>query len=98
MYKRQPQGWIFEQMQLAETVYVTEDSVSMIFEALTAGCRVGVIAMDRLKQDRITHVIDALILDHIVGTQTKTAQLPQQQTFKEAERVATCLLKSYSGQ
>lgn len=93
-----PQGWIFEQMQLAETVYVTEDSVSMIFEALTAGCRVGVIAMDRLKQDRITHVIDALILDHIVGTQTKTAQLPQQQTFKEAERVATCLLKSYSGQ
>ncbi|WP_130804393.1 mitochondrial fission ELM1 family protein [Acinetobacter ihumii] len=93
-----PQGWIFEQMQLAETVFVTEDSVSMMFEALTAGCRVGVIAMDRLKQDRITQAVDALIQDQIVGTQTIVAQLPPQQTFKEAERVATYLLKSYSGQ
>ena len=47
-----PQGWIFEEMQKAEAVWVTEDSVSMIFEALTAGCRVGVIEIDRLKQDR----------------------------------------------
>ena len=93
-----PQGWIFEQMQLAETVFVTEDSVSMIFEALTAGCRVGVIAMDRLKQDRITRVIDALLDDQFISSQTLASQLPPQQTFKEAERVATYLLKSYSGQ
>jgi mitochondrial fission protein ELM1 len=33
-------------MQKAEAVWVTEDSVSMIFEALTAGCRVGVMAME----------------------------------------------------
>ena len=49
-----PQGWVFEEMQKAEAVWVTEDSVSMIFEALTAGCRVGVIMLDRVKEDRIT--------------------------------------------
>jgi mitochondrial fission protein ELM1 len=56
-----PAGWVFEQMQLADTVWVTEDSVSMIYEALTAGCRVGVIAMPRLKEDRITQGVDQLM-------------------------------------
>lgn len=56
-----PTGWVFEQMQLADTVWVTEDSVSMIYEALTAGCRVGVIAMPRLKEDRITDSVDQLM-------------------------------------
>ncbi len=45
-----PQGWIFEEMQKAEAVWVTEDSVSMIYEALTAGCKVGLIQIDRVKR------------------------------------------------
>ena len=93
-----PQGWIFEQMQRAEAVYVTEDSVSMIFEALTAGCKVGMIEMDRLKRDRITTAVDQLLHQNIVGKHTQIAQLPQQRTFKEAERVATYLLRPFSGQ
>lgn len=93
-----PQGWIFEQMQRAEAVYVTEDSVSMIFEALTAGCRVGIIEIDRLKQDRITSGVDQLLHQDIVSTHTHMTQLPQQHAFKEAERVATYLLRPFSGQ
>ncbi|MFT4022033.1 MAG: ELM1/GtrOC1 family putative glycosyltransferase [Acinetobacter sp.] len=91
------QGWIFEQMQLAQAVWVTEDSVSMMYEALTAGCQVGVILVDRVKQDRITQSVDDLLQQQIVSTTTQLAQLPQAKTFKEAERVATYLLKSYSG-
>ncbi len=87
-----PQGWIFEEMQKAEAVWVTEDSVSMVFEALTAGCRVGVIAIDRLKDDRITHSIDQMIESQLISQNTCVVQLPQPYAFKEADRVATYLL------
>lgn len=87
-----PQGWIFEEMQQAEAVWVTEDSISMIYEALTAGCRVGVIAMDRTKQDRITTSVDGLLGKGIISESLLLAQLPEPNAFKEAERVATYLL------
>ncbi|MBJ9937298.1 mitochondrial fission ELM1 family protein [Acinetobacter pittii] len=87
-----PQGWIFEEMQKAEAVWVTEDSVSMIFEALTAGCRVGVMAMERLKDDRITHSVDQMLESKLISQQTSVVQLPQPYAFKEADRVATYLL------
>lgn len=88
-----PQGWIFEQMQLAEAVWVTEDSVSMLYEALTAGCRVGVIALKRLKQDRITNSVDALLSQQWVGAAFALNELPQAQQLNEADRVADLVLK-----
>ena len=87
-----PQGWIFEEMQKAEAVWVTEDSVSMIYEALTAGCRVGVIAIDRLKEDRITQSVDQIMAEKLISTVEQITDLPHAQTFKEADRVATYLL------
>ncbi len=88
-----PQGWIFEEMQQAEAVWVTEDSVSMIYEALTAGCRVGVIQIDRLKQDRIVKSVDALLEKNIVSKQFEIAQLAENTPFEEAQRVALKLLQ-----
>ncbi|OTG66985.1 nucleoside-diphosphate sugar epimerase [Acinetobacter sp. ANC 4470] len=87
-----PQGWIFEEMQKAEAVWVTEDSVSMIFEALTAGCKVGVMKIDRLKSDRITQSIDQIIQSNLVSDHTSIEMLVEPHAFKEAERVATYLL------
>lgn len=87
-----PQGWVFEEMQKAEVVWVTEDSVSMIFEALTAGCKVGVIKINRLKEDRITRSIDQIIQSNLVSDQTFIEMLVEPHAFKEAERVATYLL------
>ena len=88
-----PQGWIFEEMQQAEAVWVTEDSVSMIYEALTAGCRVGVIQIDRLKQDRIVKSVDALLEKNIVSKQFEIAQLAENTPFEEAQRIALKLLQ-----
>lgn len=87
-----PQGWVFEEMQKAEVVWVTEDSVSMIFEALTAGCKVGVIKINRLKEDRITRSIDQIIQSNLVSDETFIEMLVEPHAFKEAERVATYLL------
>ena len=88
-----PQGWIFEEMQKAEAVWVTEDSVSMIYEALTAGCKVGVIAIDRLKQDRIVKSVDALLDKKNVSKQFKVCDLSVAVAFDEAIRSATKILK-----
>lgn len=88
-----PQGWIFEEMQKAEAVWVTEDSVSMIYEALTAGCRVGVIAMDRLKKDRITNSVDRLLKQEQIGLESQVTQLPVAGTFREADHVMEELMR-----
>ena len=43
-----PRGWVAEQLAAADVAWVTEDSVSMIYEALTAGCRVGLLPLRRV--------------------------------------------------
>lgn len=89
-----PQGWIFEEMQQAEAVWVTEDSVSMIYEALTAGCRVGIIEIDRLKADRIVKSVDALLEKKIVSKQFELTGLTAASAFDEAARIAQQLCQS----
>ena len=89
--EKTPQGWIFEEMQKAEAVWVTEDSVSMIFEALTAGCQVGIIEIDRLKSDRITQLLDQLLTQALLG-ENKVKLLNLQ--LDEATQVAHILLKT----
>ena len=68
----------------------------MMYEALTAGCRVGVIMIDRLKQDRITQSIDAIAQAGLITetTQLEVLALPNQ--FKEAHHVAKRILNSHN--
>ena len=85
-----------EQLELAETVWVTEDSVSMISEAWTAGCRVGLIAMPRIKTDRITRAVDRLLEQQVVWRLNdvltgQQLQLPPH--LAEADRAARWLLE-----
>ncbi len=42
-YENTPAGWVEEQYALNKTVWVTADSMSMVYEALTAGCHVGLL-------------------------------------------------------
>jgi mitochondrial fission protein ELM1 len=54
-------GWLAAKLSSLETVWVTEDSVSMIYEALTGGARVGVLEMPRLRPDaRVIRGLEAL--------------------------------------
>ena len=46
-----PPGWIEEQYADNYFVWVTSDSMSMIYEALTAGCRVGILPVQWKKKD-----------------------------------------------
>jgi hypothetical protein len=50
-YTDTPRGWIEEQYDKNSEVWVTADSISMIYEAITAGCKVGVFPMEWLKEN-----------------------------------------------
>jgi hypothetical protein len=44
-------GWLAGKLSELEEIRVTEDSVSMIYEALSSGAKVGVLEMPRLRPD-----------------------------------------------
>ncbi len=50
-YKDTPKGWVEEQYSKAHIAWVTADSMSMIYEAITAGCRVGVLPVKWKKNE-----------------------------------------------
>lgn len=60
-HQQTQRDWLIGKLASAETVWVSEDSVSMIYEALTGGARVGVLDMPRLRQDaRVIRGLEAL--------------------------------------
>jgi mitochondrial fission protein ELM1 len=66
-HQETPPGWVPEKLRMAKEVWVTEDSVSMIYEALTSGARVGLLPMPRLAGDsRVLRGIDALVAERFL--------------------------------
>ena len=57
-------GWLAGKLAELEEIHVTEDSVSMIYEALTGGAKVGVLEMPRLRPDaRVIRGLEKLKAD-----------------------------------
>ena len=56
-------NWLPEQLGKSEVAWVTEDSVSMMYEALTSGAAVGVIELQRKRDNRVTECTDSLVRD-----------------------------------
>jgi len=46
-YQDTPDGWLEQQYNKCQTVWVTSDSISMVYEAITAGCQVGILPVTR---------------------------------------------------
>ena len=66
-HQETPADWVPEKLRQAKEVWVTEDSVSMIYEALTSGARVGLLPVPYLKSDsRVRRGIEDLVADGFV--------------------------------
>ena len=88
--------WLMAQLQTCGRVWVSEDSASMVYEALTAGARVGVLDVPRKGSSRVSRGLDQLIaegrlkpssaIDHD-ATPNSEATRP----IQEAARVAAVL-------
>lgn len=85
-------GWVANQLADSARAWVSEDSVSMIYEALTAGVAVGLLDVPRLKSGRVTAGVDVLIKEHWVTPYARwrsgLALKHAAKAFNEAERCA----------
>ncbi|MGD9659932.1 MAG: mitochondrial fission ELM1 family protein [Porticoccaceae bacterium] len=85
-------GWLAQTLPRVRSCWVTPDSVSMVYEALTAECRVGLFDLEKKRDHRVVKGIDALVARGLVATFSHWCQsgcLPQPATnFNEAQRCA----------
>lgn len=88
--------WLPQQLASREVCWVTEDSASMVYEALTAGCRVGVLTLAAPADNRISRGIARLV------EQARVARAPDwplttlaatDEVFNEAARCAEEVLR-----
>jgi len=93
-----PDGWVAEQLDRCGVCWVSEDSVSMVYESLTAGAQVGLIAVPRKGSlGRVVRGIDSLIERGWVvpfdawdqGTELAT----DRPALVEADRVASLIIE-----
>jgi len=59
-FRETDSGWLTRQLSHCDCVWVSRDSVSMIYEALTAGAAVGVLEVPEKRSDRITRIVPDL--------------------------------------
>jgi mitochondrial fission protein ELM1 len=85
-------GWLSERLACTAQVWVTEDSVSMMYEALTANAATGVLSVPAKRASRIARGVAALTRDGLVTSfadwQRGTKLAPPAAPFNEAARVA----------
>lgn len=91
-------GWVAKQLADASTAWITEDSVSMVYEALTAGVSVGLIEVPARRASRITRGIRTLADERRVtrfGDWRPGEALPRVIPLAEADRIAAEILRRW---
>ncbi|MES9899834.1 MAG: mitochondrial fission ELM1 family protein [Sedimenticola sp.] len=85
-------GWVTRQLAVSGEVWVTEDSVSMVYEALTSGSAVGLLQLPEVRPGRVTRGITQLQeegrLTSFIQWQRSGSLKPQASSFNEARRCA----------
>jgi mitochondrial fission protein ELM1 len=91
-------GWLEQALGQAGQVWVTEDSVSMLYEALTAGAGVGLLRLPAARDTRVRRGVQKLIENGWVTPfeawrNGEPLPFPERE-FNEATRVAEQILTS----
>jgi mitochondrial fission protein ELM1 len=89
-------GWLEHALAQASQVWVTEDSVSMLYEALTAGAGVGLLQLGDARNSRVWRGVKQLVAEGWVTpfaawqAGQKLPRAPKE--FNEAGRVADLII------
>ncbi|MGP1308920.1 MAG: mitochondrial fission ELM1 family protein [Phycisphaerales bacterium] len=91
--------WLLERYAESARVWVSEDSVSMVYEALTSGARVGLLRVPRKGASRVIRGVDALASEGFVRrfddwARDRTLPAPPEQ-LDEASRVARLVIDRF---
>ncbi len=96
-----PAQRLADSLAQADTAWVSEDSVSMVYEALTGGARVGLLPLARAGRSRVASGIDRLVAEGLVTRYEdwlRHGELGAQHVpLAEAERCARRLLEYWPG-
>lgn len=92
--------WLPAQLNKANNVWVTEDSVSMVYEALSSGAKVGVLPVPRKSEkSRVINGLERLIeKGQVLPYNTNMCDLSSFDApppFNEAERVAEIVAEKF---
>lgn len=88
--------WLPQRLAQTEVCWVTEDSASMVYEALTAGCRVGVLPLAADEGNRLSQGVARLKDQGLVAQApdwSLSALTDSASLFNEAERCAQAVLE-----
>ncbi|MDZ4296921.1 MAG: mitochondrial fission ELM1 family protein [Moraxellaceae bacterium] len=94
-YEDCPSGWLAGQLAITECVLVTSDSVSMIYEALTAGCTTALIELPPKKEGRLARGLMSLKEGGYLLSLDELLQVGGRRSvmrINESERIASKLL------
>jgi mitochondrial fission protein ELM1 len=94
--------WLPDKLSRAKEVWVSEDSVSMIYEALSSDARVGLLPVPRLKpKSRVLRGVDELLEAGFLTSFSewgKTGHLsPAPAALNEADRCGEILFERFQG-
>lgn len=96
-----PDGWVKQQLEQAGQVWVTRDSVSMVFESITAAAPTGLLQLEVARESRVVNSMLDLIgmgwaQDFAAWDVQQRLPAPPQELW-EADRAARWLLKRCRG-
>ena len=96
-----PTGWVADSLSRCGQAWITEDSVSMVYEALSAGVATGLIALPARHRGRLQRGLRELrqrnMLNRLDAVIAGQHPAPPPQPLQEAERAADWLLQRLSG-
>ncbi len=90
-----PETSLADVLSLATQVYVSEDSVSMVYEALTSGAPTGLLAVPRRSAGRVGAGIDALVARGWVAAPGAREKPPSPPVLDEAGRCADWIVEQW---
>ena len=95
-YEATDAKWVSNRLKIVSRVWVSEDSISMVYEALTSGAEVGLLRLEsHIKKSRVVAGMEDLKKRKFVLTDTKLGEdyLKCPESFNESDRCASLVLK-----
>ncbi|OYZ39423.1 MAG: hypothetical protein B7Y16_09190 [Methylotenera sp. 24-45-7] len=98
-YQNTIKGWISAKLDECSSAWITEDSVTMVYEGLTAQVAVGLLNLEANKNSRVYRGVESLVYQKFVtrfdfiGVYKKSL-LPVN-GFSEADRCSDWLLQNW---
>jgi mitochondrial fission protein ELM1 len=95
-FEQCPPGWLTQELVRSKTVWITPDSVSMVYESLSSGAKCGLFYLKAKQPDRITQGMSQLCSEGRLSTISHDNRIQQAtdplDRLNEAYRAAEWLL------